>query len=500
MEELLDAARAGALSPVVLVRGDRPLAEPAALRLAGALAEMWGTQPVLHRHPENLPDLIEDLRTYSLFSTGKVVIAVGTGVLADRAAAAEMLAEVRRELPWSGSAEELSGRAREAALGLLRVLRLFDLDPETGDAARLLSGLPDALFGSGRGRAGKATAEQSRSELEPLLAAALGAGLRGAGESEVSLLADLVRDGLPERHVLVLVESSVADSHPLVATLRRRDALVEAGRLATGRRGDVEGLDRLVAELERETGTRIRADAATELARRTLRAADARRGPAGAGMEEDSTERFAAEYRKLAGLSGDRAIDLEAVREHIEDRGEQDVWAVLDAVGAGRAGDALAALERRLAGADDRLAERLSFFALLAGFVRHVAAVGGLVRLAGVEAGVTSYPRFKERIAPRLQGEVAGVAKNPLAGVHPFRLHRAYLAAGKFSSGDLARLPALLLDTELRLKGESGEPEAALADLVVRLARPGGSAGEEVRSGRPGSAGSRRRGAGAGRS
>ena len=500
MEELLDAARAGELAPVVLVRGDRPLAEPAAQRLAAALAEMWGAEPAIHRHPESLSGLIEDLRTFSLFAAGKVVVAVGTGALADRAAAADLLGEVRREVPWSGSAADLAGRPREAALGLLRVLRLFDLDPESHEPARLLAELPDALFGSGRGRTGKAAAGQARTELEPLLAAAIEAGLKGAGESEVSLLADLVRDGLPERHVLVLVENAAADTHPLVATLLRRGAVIEAGRLATGRRGDVEGLEPLVVELQRETGAKIRKDAAAELARRTLRAADSRRSGPGGAVGEDSTERFAAEFRKLAALAGDVPIDLALVREQVEDRGEQDVWAVLDAVGSGRAGEALAALERRLAGAEDRISERLSFFALLAGFVRHLSAVGGLLEVVGAPPGVTSYPRFKEQIAPRLQGDVAGIAKNPLAGVHPFRLHRAYLASGRFSSEELARLPALLLETELRLKGDSGEPEAALADLVVRLSRPQGRAEEGATSGRPRSAGSRRRGAGGGRS
>jgi hypothetical protein len=37
----------------------------------------------------------------------------------------------------------------------------------------------------------------------------------------------------------------------------------------------------------------------------------------------------------------------------------------------------------------------------------------------------------------------------------------------------LARLPADVLDTELQLKGESGQPDAALADLVARVASAG---------------------------
>ena len=56
-------------------------------------------------------------------------------------------------------------------------------------------------------------AEQARAELAPLLAAAVEGGLTGFGESEASILADLLRDGLPERHLLVLVASTNNNRH-----------------------------------------------------------------------------------------------------------------------------------------------------------------------------------------------------------------------------------------------------------------------------------------------
>jgi DNA polymerase III delta subunit len=197
-----------------------------------------------------------------------------------------------------------------------------------------------------------------------------------------------------------------------------------------------------------------------------------RRGGARGAVDADSTERLAAEYRKLAALAGTAAIERDLVEAQVEDRGEQDVWAILDAIGSGRAGEALAALERRLAGSEDPIADRLGFFKLLADFARQMVAVDGLVTATGSERGVGSYPRFKERVAPRLQDEIEGLAKNPVAKLHPFRLHRAYLAASRFAPGELDRLPAFVLETELRLKGDSGDPDAALADLVVRLGAP----------------------------
>lgn len=470
-EQLLAAARAGELPPVVLVGGDRPLAEPLARRLADSIGEAWQATPVTVRHPGELASVVDDLRTFSLFGGGKVVVAVETGLLADRDAAAELLAEVREALPWSGGPLDLAGRAREAALRLLQVLRLFDADPATESAESALARLPDAVLIGGRGKGGKAAAEELRRELEPLLAAAVGAGLRGAGADELTMLGDLVRDGLPAKHLLILVESAVAPAHPLATALERRGSRLDAGALTTGKGGVVAGLDRLFAELARETGVKIRKEAAAELARRTLRGTDAR-GGAPATVDADSTERLAAEYRKLATLAGPAGIGLDLVEAQVEDRGEQDVWAILDAIGAGRAGEALATLGRRLAGSEDPIADRLGFFKLLADFARQMVAVDGLVTATGSERGVGSYPRFKERVAPRLQDDLDGLAKNPVAKLHPFRLHRAYLSASRFAPGELDRLPAFVLETELRLKGDSGDPDAALADLVVRLGAP----------------------------
>ena len=91
------------------------------------------------------------------------------------------------------------------------------------------------------------------------------------------------------------------------------------------------------------------------------------------------------------------------------------------------------------------------------------------MRVAGVPAGVRSYPRFKSTLAPRLQGDL-DTAENPLQGIHPFRLHRAYLAASRLPPELLRTLPWRVLETELRLKGDSRDAASALAVLVSDLA------------------------------
>jgi len=464
---------AGGAPAVCLVTGDVVLSGPAAERIAEALATAIGCPVETHRHPASLTPLLADLKTYSLFAPGKVLLAVDTAVLADRSAAAELIDEAHEGMPAAGAAGSLGSRERLAAVRLLQALHLFDVDPYARSAEEALGELPAWAFEGGPGRRakrGKRQVEDLKTGLAQLLEAARREGLQGGGGSDLSELSTVVREGLPAGHALVLAERTAPRDHPVVALLAERGAVLHLGGVEAARGGAWEGVDRLAAELERQTGVAITRDALAELARRTLRQeGDGRKGSSGAA-EADSTARLAGEYRKLAGLVPGGKIDRKLVERAVEDRGEEDVWQLLDAVAQGRPNEALDRLHRLTAAAEDPLAARLSFFALFANFCRQLTALRGMMRLFRVPAGDENYGRFKDRHAPALQGEVPAGGKNPLAGIHPFRLHRAYLAASRLPEPLLARLPALVLDTELLLKGEGTEPDAALSQLVARVA------------------------------
>jgi DNA polymerase-3 subunit delta len=474
LESVLRAVAAGQVQPAYLVTGDLVLALPAAERLAAALAAAVGCAVESHRRPARLTPLLEDLRTYSLFSTGKVLLVAESALTADRASAAELVDQAAEGLPLAG--DELSPRGRQGASRLLQALRLFGVDPARGDPAAVVGELPAwALQGGetlrrrsgGRGRA-KGDVEELRRGLAQLLAAARAAEIQGWADTDLSELAAVVAGGLPRGHALVLAESAASSEHPIVASLAAAGALVDVGRVEVERSG-FAGAELLARELERQTGAGIAPEALAELARRTLRERQGRGWGGGEGVDPDSTQRFAAEYRKLADLAGGERIERELVEEAVEDRGQEDVWKLLDAAAEGRADDALDRLARLLRSADDPVAARLAFFSMFAGFCRQLAAVGEALALSGAPRGERSYNAFKARIAPALQGELPG-GKNPLAGIHPFRLHRAYLAACRMPPADLPRLPWRVLETELRMKGESGEADAALFELVAGVA------------------------------
>jgi hypothetical protein len=453
-----------------LVHGDLVLAEPAARRIAERLAERAGvaaSEVETYRHPASLTVLLQDLRTFSLFAAGKLVLAVDTAALADRDVAAELIDEAAEALPLAQHGQPLAGRDRRAALRLLQALRMFDLDPYAGPAEQTVGALPAWAFaGAGQRKRKDKQAAELRQGLAVLLSAARADEIYGAADGEAGDLAQAVAQGLPAGHALVLAERWAAADHPVVRSLSERDAVLAVGRVESGR-GGWQGLDELAAELERQTGAGIAPDALAELARRTLRQEGEGRGRTGVGAE--STARLAGEYHKLANLASGGRIDRRLVEQSVEDRGEEDVWQVLDAVGAGRARDALDRLHRLIEGASDQTAERLMFFGLLAAFCRQLVAVRGMMQVARVRGGEASYPRFKERIAPALQGDAPDLDKNPLAGLHPYRLHRVYLAASRLSDAFVARLPAEVLETEMQLKGEAQDPDVALARFVVAL-------------------------------
>ncbi|HEV3456242.1 MAG TPA: hypothetical protein VHG32_06760 [Thermoanaerobaculia bacterium] len=503
IHRLLAAAREDGARQIFLVHGDLVLAEPAALAVASGLAAHHGGRVEAHRRPTSLGPLLQDLRTFSLFGSAKVLLAIDTFVFADRSAAADLIDDAGEALPLAAGddgAPALSARERQAASRLMQALRLFEIETAADGepAERLLAQLPAWVFEGGkaarRGRGGRARGKRQVEELREGLAALLEAarreGIEGRAEGDLSDLAELISGGLPAGHFLVFAERDVSRDHPLARLLGERGAVAAVGEVEADR-GGWQGVDLLAAELERQTGIGISHEALAELARRTLRKPGDRpaagRGgeAAGATVTADSTARLAAEYRKLANLAqaaGGGRIERRMVEEAVEDRGEEDVWKLLDAIGAGHGGEAMDRLQRLLVAADDPAGARLGFFALLATFCRRLTAIRGMMRVARVRGGETNYNRFAANLAPALQGELPG-GKNPLAGVNPWALFRAYLAASRLPEAVAARLPWEVLETELQLKGESGEADAALAGLVIRLsaAARGGPAAAPAR-------------------
>ena len=339
---ILEAIERGEISPVYLATGDSVLAEPVAQRIAEQLARRFEVEITSERRPAGLGRALQDLRTYSLFDSGKVVLILESALLADRSSAADLIDEAAEVLPFQNDEGDLSPKEVTAAGRLLQVLRLFGVDPGQGSAERAIGNLPSWALQGGkkfrkkrnqRGR-GKKQVEALSIGLTALLDAGLEAGLKGWAENDAAELSEVIDSGLPDGHALVLCESAVAMDHPLVKRLIEANTVVDLGHVEIDQKGVTSGADKVAAELERETGVSIVPAALQELTRRTLRKTGSR-GNRGA-IDPESTTRLAGEYRKLATLAEEGKITLDLVKASVDDRGEEDVWKLLDSVGDGR--------------------------------------------------------------------------------------------------------------------------------------------------------------------
>ncbi len=505
----IDAAvksiKGGDRQPLYLVIGEQVLATREATRIAEALGAVAGCEVATHKGAAGaeLRSILADLLTFSLFEPAKVALVVACEAFADKDAAADLIDEAAKALGddygLAGAAREgLSLTERRAAGLLLQTLRLFDVDPLTGGADGAVSALPDSALSGGKslrtgGRRGRLKKErvQLTRGLAALLEAARAEGLSGWSDKDVAELDRVAGGGLPEGHALVFAERSVDRGHPIVRRLFERDAAFEVGQLGFDRNGNVVGLHPVVAELERETGVRIDRAGSVELARRTLR----KEGGWGASeADASSAARFAAEYRKLAAgaRGGSERINRGLVEEMVSDRGEEDVWQVLDAIGRLGPARALVQFRRYLATAEDGAI--FSFFGVLGGFCQHLVAIHGAIARNPVPP-VRDYNAFRSRVLPKIKADLP----ESVAKVAPFRLFRAYQAATLRQGPEAERLMADLswkvLETEVRLKGGSDDRTTAIEALVATLA--GGVASTAARSssarGRSGRSGFSRR-------
>lgn len=484
IDAAVERIEGGNRQPLYLVIGEQVLATREATRIAGALATAAGCEVRVHRGAsgEELATILADLFTFSLFEPAKVAVVVASAEFADKDAAAELIDEAAKVLGddyglVGVAGEGLSVPERKAAGPLLQTLRLFGIDPVAGAAEEAIAALPDSALAGGKsqrkgGRRGRPKKErvQLARGLSALLEAARAEDLTGWSASNLAELDRAAEGGLPEGHALVFAERSVDRKHPLVRRLLDRNAVFEVGQLGLDRSGKATGLDPVVAELERETGVRIDRAAAQELARRTLR----KDGWGAAEADEASAARFAAEYRKIAaGIpEGDRRIDRGKVEESVVDRGEQDVWEVFNAMEGQRPGAALAALRRYFDSAADRQGERFRFLSLLAGRCQQLAATHGIAMAHGLPE-TRNFNGFKARVMPKLMAEWPGAVKKP----GPWPLFNMYKAAMARRSPEavsaMSELPWKVLETEIRLRGGSGEAGAALEALVLAVAGGG---------------------------
>ena len=107
-----------------------------------------------------------------------------------------------------------------------------------------------------------------------------------------------------------------------------------------------------------------------------------------------------------------------------------------------RPDESLFRIRRWLDGADNEIEARLYLFGQIASFCQRLSAISGILESTGLPSRERNYNRFKSQVAPKLKQGIPGSGVSPLARLHEFPLHRAYLAASRYDPRRLRRLPA----------------------------------------------------------
>ena len=350
----------------------------------------------------------------SLFADGKVVAVVESGVFADRTTAATLFEEIRQQLPWSGGAGQLTGKARDAATRLLQVLRLFDVDPAAVGPERAMAALPGGAARRERRRAvaARRKGRTSRSCAPGSCRCSTPATPRvssGLGDSAASLVADLVRDGLPDRHALILIESAVAPGPSGAGAAHPPRAVAFAGEITAGKGGlrRPAGAGERARARDRSGNRPHRSRGAGEANSRVSRRASARAGRSTRTRRRALPASTASSPRSRAArrsrppwsnqnskIAGRRTLSRSSTRSATAGRG------------SAREAGALPRQRRRPArGAPDvlRQARRVS--------AAHRRRPRQSPRRCASRAASARYGRFSTQLAPKLQGEVPGLAR-----------------------------------------------------------------------------------------
>jgi len=169
---------------------------------------------------------------------------------------------------------------------------------------------------------------------------------------------------------------------------------------------------------------------------------------------------------------GSRPIDRATVEEFVVDRGEENVWDVINAIEDQRLDRALALLRRYLDSSNDRARTRFSFLSLLAGRCQQLIVVHGVAMTQSLP-DVSSFAAFRSRVLRQLTAEMPPAARK----TKPYPLFRIYRAAMARSSPEmttaLADLPWRILETEVRLRDGASDGDLALEALVGVVAGGG---------------------------
>jgi DNA polymerase III subunit delta len=435
LAKIIARIQAGKAAPVYLIAGDPFLAGQVHQQLLEALlpealrALNWEQ---VDGEKEEIPALIERLRTYPFFPGRKVLSVKNPGIL--KPAEPE-------DLLWSRAEEAWEKKRPERCLQILSRLQPKSRQPASaGDLQGLTS-----LFK-------KARPTSPGETLVGWLDQALAYWTRHPMDwfNPETLLEQALTVGFPEGHVLILLTEGLASSKAIVKTITQQGILIDltlkkakkAEQTATARR---YLQDRLARE-----GKRMGMEAEVLLLERV--------GPELGLLEM--------EIQKLVNFSEEGVIPLEAIEALVAANRDEPIYDLTAALGRKNPLEGLR-IFRRLG---EQGVHPLPILAgLINAFRRFLLARERLAPLGSQATHhLEDYLPFTQKVLPRLSKEPL---PESLSKLHPFALFNTFRGAQNFTLSELVRSLESLQRIDRQLKTGGGTDRFLLEDFILTFGR-----------------------------
>ena len=442
----------GKLPAMILVGGNNEfLVEHAFVAIRDALlAKNPGLSVENFGEVADLTVVIDAYRTFSLFARPRLLVVPEINAFISRK---ELLATYEKAVgDWKSAKTD---RKRDSALAkFLHTLGLAGLDTDATESE------------IARGLGVEAT-----QTLSDMLAIAKAGGKRASrGESDAALLAEAANNGGAPATTLLMKTGAMPDASATIDAIDRAGAVV----LCDLSRDKVPTvLDRVIREVEEESGAMFDAAAVTAMRQRL-------------GIERMLADKFSKEIpdirlflneaMRLATYAGEgKRVTAAIVGQEIAEVAGGARFEFASLVTEGKPVEAIAKLRDLVAQSrrdDPSIPAEVAFGRFifpLADELRQMLAIQSFCRQRGIDAkrGVP-YPTFKDRLADDINSYLAenGISKQR---AHPFPLHKRFEASRRFREQQLVDALAELARLEVSRKSGGTAAELGLEMAVLRL-------------------------------
>jgi DNA polymerase-3 subunit delta len=435
LAEIIEQIQAGKAAPVYLIAGDPFLARRTHDQLLEALlpetirALNW---ELLDGEKEEIPTLIERLRTYPFFPGRKVVSLKNPVIL--KPVEPEALLWARAEEAWEKK------RPERCLQNLSRLQPKSSQPASTGDLPGLTS-LFTKVFPAPPG-------ETLPGWLDQALAYWVHHPLDWVNPE--MLLEQALQVGFPEGHVLIILSEELASSKTLIKTIAQRGLVIDLTLKKAKKNEQTAASRRYLQDRLGREGKQIERTAEALLLERV--------GP-DLGLLE-------MEIQKLVTYSEEKRIALEAVEALVAANREEPIYELTAALGRKNAPEGMRILRRLWEQGYHPLP---ILGGLINAFRRFLLA---LERLAPSGPQATQrlgdYQPFSQNILPRMQKE--GLPED-LSKLHPFALFNTFKGAQNFTLPELIRSLESLHRIDRQLKTSGGTDRFLLEDFILTFGR-----------------------------